>query len=256
MDNKIKNNISYKNINPEKNKTTLANHFFILPGVVFILAFLIFPLLYNLVLSFKDVTLLNLKSGSKSVGISNYIEIFSDPVFYISLKNTAIFTVASIFFQFVIGFALALGLNKNFPGRNVFRALLLLGWMIPIIITGTIYKWMFSGDTGVFNFILEYLGLIDSSIYWLTSESFALLGVTIANIWIGIPFNMLILLAGLQGLPKQLYEAAKIDGASKLKQFIFITLPLMRPSILILLMRSEEHTSELQSRFDLVCRLL
>ncbi|MFC4660730.1 carbohydrate ABC transporter permease [Oceanobacillus aidingensis] len=241
------NKIGYRNKKNRAMKWT--SYLFVLPSAIFTLVFLVFPILYNIFLSFKNVTMMNLRSGSEFIGIDNYLKIINDPLFYTSLKNSIIFTIACMLFQFVIGFALALFLNKDFPGRNLFRSMLLLGWMIPIVITGTIYKWMLAGDTGVFNFIMEYLGIIDSPIYWLTDENMALVGTIIANIWIGIPFNMLILLAGLQGLPTQLYEAAKIDGASRFKQFIFITLPLMKPTIQILLMLTMIYTFKV---FDLI----
>ena len=226
-----------------------ANYMFILPGALFVVCFLVFPIFYNFFLSFQNVTFLNLHGEHEFVGWKNYKTIFNDPVFPVSFKNSIIFTLGSMIFQFIIGFALALFFNKKFPGSYLMRSLLLLGWMMPIVITGTLFKWMLSGDSGVFNHILLSLGIIEKPISWLIEENTALLGTIVANIWIGVPFNMIILLAGLQGLPKNLYEAAQIDGASRVRQFFHITLPLMRPTILILIMLVIIYTFKV---FDLI----
>lgn len=237
-----------KNIKKSKRREW-TSYIFVIPSLIFVALFLFFPILYNFILSFKDVSLININGKQQFIGIQNYIDILNDKVFYISISNSLIFTIACIFFQFTIGFSLALYFNKKFPGRNIFRSLLLLGWMLPIVITGTVFKWMFSGDSGIINYILSLLGIINSDITWLTDESTALLSTIIANVWIGIPFNMLILLAGLQGLPKDLFEAAKIDGANRVRQFFHITLPLMKPTISILLMLVLIYTFKV---FDLI----
>lgn len=225
------------------------NYLFLVPALVFMAIFIVYPIFYNAVLSFKDVNVYNLNGEQNFVGFDNYIKTFKDQVFYIATKNSVIFTVVSIFFQFVIGFALALFFNTKFPGRNLFRSLMLLAWMLPVVITGTVFQWMMSGDYGVINYFLESIGLIDKPINWLSEGNTALLGTIIANIWIGIPFNMIILLSGLQTLPEQLYEAAKLDGANRLLQFKHITLPLMRPTILVLLMLGIINTFKV---FDLI----
>lgn len=213
-----------------------TNYLFLAPGVLFLIFFMVFPIIYNIVLSFQDVSLLNFKGVKHFIGLENYRTIFKDPVFFIALKNSVFFTVGSIFFQFSLGFAFALLFNMNFPGRNILRALMILAWMLPGIITATLYKWILSGDSGILNYFLQSLRIIDKPILWLTDTDTSLLGTMVANIWHGIPFNMLILLGGLQSLPEQLFEASKLDGASRYQRFVYITLPLMRPTILILLM--------------------
>ncbi|MCA1293473.1 sugar ABC transporter permease [Paenibacillus sp. alder61] len=225
------------------------NYLFVLPALVFMVIFIGFPLIYNLLLSFQNVNVYNLSGEHDFVGFSNYIKSLKDPVFYTALQNSAVFTVVSIFFQFTIGFALALFFNLKFPGRNLFRSLMLLAWMMPVVISGTVFQWMMSGDFGVINYFLQTLGIIDRPINWLSEGSTALLGTVVANIWIGIPFNMIILLSGLQGLPDHLYEAAKLDGANRLVQFRHITLPLMRPTILVLLILGIINTFKV---FDLI----
>jgi len=213
-----------------------TNYLFLAPGVLFLIFFMVFPIIYNIVLSFQDVSLLNFKGVKHFIGLENYRTIFKDPVFFIALKNSVFFTVGCIFFQFSFGFAFALLFNMNFPGRNILRALMILAWMLPGIISATLFKWILSGDSGILNYFLQSLRIIDKPILWLTDTDTSLLGTMVANIWHGIPFNMLILLGGLQSLPEQLFEASKLDGASRYQRFVYITLPLMRPTILILLM--------------------
>lgn len=225
------------------------NYLFVLPIVLFVLVFVLFPIVYNITLSLQDVNVYNFKKEHHFVGFENYVSTFKDPVFYTAFRNSIVFTVFSLVFQFGIGFALALFFNRRFPGRNLMRSLMLLAWMLPMVITASVFQWMLNGDYGVVNFILQSLGIIDQPYSWLSNQSTSLLSTIIANIWVGIPFNMIILLTGLQGMPEQLYEAAKLDGAGKLKQFRHITLPLMRPTILILIMLGIINTFKV---FDII----
>ncbi|MFB5762237.1 carbohydrate ABC transporter permease [Paenibacillus medicaginis] len=225
------------------------NYLFVLPIVLFMLVFVLFPIVYNITLSLQDVNVYNFKKKHHFVGFENYVSTFKDPVFYTAFRNSIVFTVFSLVFQFGIGFALALFFNRRFPGRNLMRSLMLLAWMLPMVITASVFQWMLNGDYGVVNFILQSLGIIDQPYSWLSNQSTSLLSTIIANIWVGIPFNMIILLTGLQGMPEQLYEAAKLDGAGKLKQFRHITLPLMRPTILILIMLGIINTFKV---FDII----
>lgn len=234
---------------PRRMRKGWSSYMFVLPGGLFILAFLVFPIFYNIWISFQDVTLMNLNGQHRFVGWDNYRKVFADPLFKSSIGNSLWFTAGSLVFQFGIGFALALFFHRRFPGRDLMRSLILLGWMMPIVITGTLFKWILSGDSGVFNHLLSVLGWIDEPVFWLTNQNTALTATTIANIWIGIPFNMLILLAGLQALPEPLYEAAKIDGAGRFRQFTHITMPLMRPTIFIVLMLVLIYTFKV---FDLI----
>ncbi|HZG15831.1 MAG TPA: sugar ABC transporter permease [Candidatus Bathyarchaeia archaeon] len=226
-----------------------SSYLFVLPGLGFLVFFMFFPIAYNFWLSVKDVKVTNLNGEQHFVGFANYMTIFKDELFAISLSNSIIFTGLSILFQFVIGFALALFFNKRFPGRDIMRSLMLLAWLMPIVITATLFKWMLAGDYGVFNYLLQTLGVIQHPVSWLTESDTSLYGTIMANIWIGIPFNMIILLSGLQSLPDHLYEAAKLDGASRFQQFVHITLPLMRPTILVLLMLGVIYTFKV---FDLI----
>jgi multiple sugar transport system permease protein len=160
-----------------------------------------------------------------------------------------LFTAGSLLFQFTIGFALALFFNRPFPGNGALRALLLLAWLLPTVVSGSLFRWMLDGDYGVLNFALVRLGLLSDGRYWLIEPGTALAGTILANVWVGIPFNMALLLAGLQGIPAVLYEAARVDGASSWQQFRSLTLPLMRPVALSVLLLGLIYTFKV---FDLI----
>lgn len=226
-----------------------SDYLFLLPAMLFLLFFMIFPIVYNLELSFKNVSLSNLTGAQKFVGWSNYVTVLKDPMFTLSVKNSIIFTGLSIVFQFAVGLALALFFNRKFPGRNIMRAMVLIAWMLPIVVVGSLFQWLFAGEHGLINYILQSVGLLEEPRAWLSNTSTALYAVIIANIWIGIPFNMVILLGGLQSIPDQLYEAARIDGANGFRRFFHITLPLLKPTIMILLMLGIIYTFK---TFDII----
>lgn len=196
------------------------------------LVFVGYPILRNLILSFQDVTAFNLVQGTKKfIGLSNYADIFQDPVFRTSLSNTLLFTVCCLVVQFLIGFALAVFFNHRFAISKPLRGILLVPWMIPITVTALIFKLLFATDIGVLNYILKSLHLISQNIEWLTTPKTAMFALICANVWIGIPFNMILISTGLTTIPKELYESASIDGATGLQSFFKITLPLLRPTI-------------------------
>ncbi|MDK2900980.1 MAG: multiple sugar transport system permease protein [Thermotogaceae bacterium] len=224
-------------------------YIFVLPAIVFILSFMIYPLIYNLNLSFKDVTLITFIRGtSEYIGLSNYMEVISDPTFQRAALNTLIFTVASIFFQFVIGFLIALLFNKEFPLRNFLISLLMLPWFIPILVSGTIFKFFLS-DLGFINNVLLSLKLIKEPIPFITNSNLALYSLVFVNVWLGIPFNFILLYTGLKGIPLELYESAEIDGATSWKKVWFITIPMLKPVIITTLMLGAIFTIKV---FDLV----
>jgi len=210
-----------------------TGYFFVLPAVAYMLFFVGYPIASNLILSFQDVTLRTLKAETKTfVGFQNYIELFtSDNILATSLLNTLVFTIACLVFQFIIGFALAVLFNKKFTIAKPIRGLLMMPWMIPITVTGLIFKFMFGTDVGIINYFLKGIGLISENIDWLTNTHSAMVAVVIANIWIGIPFNMILISTGLTTIPEELYESAEIDGANKFQVFKGITLPLLKPTI-------------------------
>lgn len=200
------------------------------PALIYIAIFLAFPLLYNLYLSVADASGANLVSGNLHLnGVENYRVILQDPAFWHSALLSLIFTVSCLVFQYIIGFALALFFRRPFMGNGPIRALLLVGWILPPVVTATAFRWMFDADYGVLNYLMQSMGLIDEPIRWLSQGATAMIAVIVANLWVGIPFNMLLLLSGLHLIDDTLYEAASVDGASPWRQFWSITFPLMRP---------------------------
>ena len=195
-----------------------------------------YPIIFNIILSFQDVTTTTLLNPVKEfIGFKNYFDVIKDPVFHKVIENSFVFTVGCIFFQFTIGLALALLFNLNFPLAGSMRGVLLITLMVPTVVVSIIFRWLLSGDFGLINELLMQVGLLDKGIAWLAEPKMALSGVMLANIWIGIPFNTMILAPGIASISPTLYEAAAIDGAGQVKKFIYITLPLLRPTILIVL---------------------
>lgn len=205
---------------------------FVLPAFLYMLIFVGYPIISNIILSFQEVNAGNLVRGAKNfVLFDNYIGLFQDNVFRKALFNTLIYTVCCLVVQFIIGFAFALFFNKKFSFAKPVRGILLIPWMIPITVTALIFKLLFATDIGVINYILRSLHLISSNIEWLTTPKTAMFALICANVWIGIPFNMILISTGLTTIPQELYESASIDGASKVQTFFKITLPLLKPTI-------------------------
>ncbi|MDO5697785.1 MAG: sugar ABC transporter permease [Dermatophilus congolensis] len=208
------------------------------PAITYICVFLLFPLLYDLWLSVTNANGANLISGNYGFNnFENYGKVLADPQFWNALKLSLVFTFACLILQYIFGFAAALFFRRPFPGNGLIRALLLVGWILPPVVTGTIFKWLFDSDYGVLNYVLVGIGIVDEPVRWLTVGPTAMAAVIIANLWVGIPFNMLLLLSGLNTIDDTVYEAASVDGASKWQQFWHITFPLMKAvSVSVLLL--------------------
>lgn len=221
----------------------LGEYLFVLPAAIFILATVLYPILYTVNLSLHDVEIRNFLAGTAPfVGLDNYREALADPALQRAFVVSLLYTSASLALTFVFGFAFAVLFNRVFPGAGPLRALLMLAWILPSVVSGNIWRWMLDGSNGVVNFLLQRLGLIDRQIFWLTESETALIGVVLATAWTTIPFAMVLLLAGLQGIPVTLYEAASLDGARALRRFVDITVPLMRPVILTVLLLNFIYT--------------
>jgi multiple sugar transport system permease protein len=228
----------------------LTPYFFILPSVLFLGAILGFPILFSIVISFQKYDLQALISKqAQFIGFKNYYDVLSDPPFMVALTHSLKFTFFSILFQFTIGLGLAILLSKAFPLSNVMRGLLLSGWQIPSIVTGTIFLWLFNLDYGLINFLMTSLRIVNEPIGWVVQADAALPAVIIANIWLGIPFNLIMLSAGLTGIPEDIYEAATVDGANGWQKIVHLTVPLLRPTILAVLMLGFIYTLRV---FDLI----
>ncbi|MCR4739128.1 MAG: sugar ABC transporter permease [Lachnospiraceae bacterium] len=205
---------------------------FILPAFCYMMVFVGYPIISNIILSTQNVSVRNLVNGEKKfIGLDNYIAIFNDGVFVKAMVNTLTFTIACLVFQFLIGFVLALLFNKNFTFAKTVRGLTMIPWMMPMTVTALMFKFMFSTDVGIINYILRCAGIIRENIEWLTTPGTAMIAVVVANIWIGIPFNTILIATGLTTIPQELYESASVDGANGWQQLTRITLPLLRPTI-------------------------
>ena len=209
-----------------------VGYFYVLPAVIFIALFVAYPIGYNIVISLQKYDISTFQSGVKDfVGLANYKSIFADDLFIKSVSNTFVYTIICIIFQLGIGFLLALFFNKKFPGANLTSGLTLIAWVMPMLVIGIIWKWLWASDSGAINYFLQNLHLISKPIQWLSEPKLAFAAVTITNIWVGIPFNMLLVLTGMTTIPDDVYEAARIDGAGKLQSLRYITLPLLKATM-------------------------
>jgi multiple sugar transport system permease protein len=221
---------------------------FLAPVTVYLVAFYAYPLVRNLDLSLHDYTVRSfVQGGAPFTGLGNYRAVLGDPTFAPALLHTAVFTLVSIAFQFAIGMALAVFFRQHFPLSLTLRALFLVPWLLPLIVSASTWSWMLNSDSGVINALLRMLG--GSPINWLTSPRWSLISVTIANIWIGIPFNLVLLHSGLEGLPAHVEEAAALDGATAWQKFWFVTFPLLRPVSAITLLLGLIYTLKV---FDII----
>lgn len=216
-----------------KGKGNIVGYAFVLPAVIYMLVFIGYPIVYNWVISFQDATAFTLKdSGRAFIGFSNYKAIFSDPTFAHAIQHTFIYTIGCLVIQFTIGFLLAMFFAKKFTFAKPIRGLVVISWMLPVTVTALVFKFMFSQDSGIINTLLMNLHIIDEPIGWLLNGGTGMAVLIIANSWVGIPFNMLLLTTGLNNISTDVYEAASIDGATKRQLFFKITLPLLKPTIM------------------------
>jgi ABC-type sugar transport system permease subunit len=208
----------------------------LVPTFVWIAALTGYPLVVALRTSFTNYHLL-FPDRTHFVGLSNYIEIFTDETMLLSLRNTFIYAIAWNILVIVLSLAIALLMNEEFKGRSVARSLLLIPWACPFVVTGMMWKWILHPAYGALNGVLYYLGLIDidSRISFFGSPVMAMGSIVLAGVWATTPFVALLLLAGLQAIPQDLYDAAKVDGCGTWGRFWNVTLPYLRPSLLVAL---------------------
>jgi multiple sugar transport system permease protein len=232
---------------PRKARFDTSPYLFILPFVLFCLALRLYPVVYSLTLSFRQATVDTFVSGDMPFnGLTQYQAAVADPVFWRAVVNTVLFAFFSILFQFSIGFLLALFFQANFPLKNFCLALLLIPWVSPVLTAANIFKGLFN-EIGPVNQIFHMIGL--SSFPWLADPAYAFPATIVANIWIGFPFNFILLYAGMRSIPIEVYEAAKIDGASFWKRVAYITLPMLKPVSVAVLTLGTIYTVKV---FDLV----
>lgn len=201
---------------------------FVLPGLLLLILVLGFPAITSILYSIKAE-----QTGAYT--LANYNYLLKDPFFKTTFWNTAIFVTASVATHMILGLAVAMVLNTALPAKPLFRLIALLPWVVPDVVAGIIWKWMCDPIYGAINDVLLKIGFIDTPVEWLSNPKLAMFSVVLVNLWRGFPFVMLILLAGLQAIPRHLYEAAAIDGASKVQTFFHITIPGLRKMIVVAL---------------------
>jgi trehalose/maltose transport system permease protein len=203
-------------------------YYMVLPSLLIIVVVAFFPILYGIVLSLTDSTV---TAFGSFVGIENYVEMFQDPDFLVGLSNTVIFTVVSVTLEFIFGLAIALAVNRAFRGRGLVRAAILVPWAFPTVISAVMWRLMFQPGIGVFQYVAESIGIISGPV--LSDPTALLIACILIDVWKTTPFMALLLLAGLQVIPGEVYEAARVDGANVRQRFFQITLPLLKGAILV-----------------------
>lgn len=230
----------------------ISGLWFVLPALLYMVVMMLYPLVYNFILSFRNLTVMNFKNNTSGfVGFENYLSILNEVEFRQAFIQTFWFTICCIVIQFCLGFLLAVFLDSHFHVAKPIRGTLLVAWMIPISVTGLLFKYMFLTEGGVINEFLTALAIVGpgNPPGWLIDPKLAMWAVIITNCWIGIPFNMLLLTTGMSNIPQDLYESASIDGCNAVQKFFRITVPLLRASILSVLMLGFIYTFKV---FDLV----
>jgi multiple sugar transport system permease protein len=211
----------------------LLLHAFLLLPLLFLVALIGFPIVYNLLMSVQEVNIGNLADLSRPfVGLDNYAQVLADPAFRKVALNSLVFVSANMVGQIGLGLAAAMFFARRFPGAHFMRGVLLSPWILPALVVGALWKWIFATEYGLANHVLIGLSLIARRVNWLSDPSVSLASVTIANIWFGMPFSMILIAAGLSGIPQEHYEAASLDGAGALARFRFITWPALSPTLL------------------------
>lgn len=222
-----------------------AAFWFLAPMLAALFFVAAWPLIRTIWFSLTDTTLSNLYGG-EFIGFDNYLSLrildsgrwiwrgtLVDPNWWNAVWNTVRFAFVSVFFETILGLIVALVLNAEFKGRGIVRAAILIPWAIPTIVSAKMWAWMLNDQFGIINDILLNLGLIDQKIAWTASVDTAMTAVLIVDIWKTTPFMALLILAGLQMVPRDIYEAAKLDGVNPVKVFFRITLPLIRPALAV-----------------------
>ncbi|MGE3272248.1 MAG: carbohydrate ABC transporter permease [Chloroflexota bacterium] len=205
------------------------------PAVLFLAAFVAYPFAYGILLSLQER---HVAQEGTFVGLQNYIDNWQNPIMWRVAQNTFVFTFSATIFKLIGGMGLALVMNQTFPFKNLVRAMLLLPWIVPTVLSTIAWMWIFDPTFSVINWTLVHTGLMERGPSWVGDGFWAMVMVIIANVWRGLPFYAITLLAALQTISQELYEAAAIDGATATKRFLYVTLPLLKPVLIITTMFS------------------
>jgi multiple sugar transport system permease protein len=213
-----------------------AGYLYILPALAVMLAIIGYPIVKTVWTSFLSMQLQELMYGTPFVGLDNYQYVLTDPGFWNSLQVTAYFAVATIAIEMTLGLVIALVVNHNFRGRGILRAAMLIPWAIPAVVSAEMWAWMYAPANGAIDGLLSLLHVTQNQLDPLGSATWAMPAVILVDVWRNTPFTALLLLAGLQVIPGEYYEAARVDGAGAWQCFVHITLPLLRSSFAVALL--------------------
>jgi multiple sugar transport system permease protein len=215
-------------------------YLFLLPAIIVIVGLVAYPFVNAIIMTFQEKTA---GAPGRFIGLDNYRELFGSEQFVRTVFNTVTYTAVGVSLKFLVGLSMALVLNQERFCNNLFRSFLLIPWAIPTVMSALNWRWIFDDASGLINNVLVRLELVEEAISWLSDPHLAMLSVIVVVVWQGTPFFTMSFLAGLQAIPKELYEAAEIDGASVLQQFTHITLPRLRPIFITAVMLSTILTS-------------
>ncbi|KAA2280356.1 carbohydrate ABC transporter permease [Candidatus Nitrosocosmicus agrestis] len=206
-------------------------YLYLVPALSILFLFLLFPFFWNVYISLHQVSITSILKEWRFSGTDNFVQVLNDPNFHTSVKVSAIFVGSSVTFQFLIGLLISSLLNQNIRGKQLLIAVVMIPWITSGLIAAFSFKFIFDNSFGIINYFFNSIGL--HSIPWLSDPNTVIWSIVIANVWYGTPFTILFLTAGLLSVNPSIYESAKIDGASKLKSFFYLTLPLIKPFILL-----------------------
>ena len=221
------------NPNRSRRLRTATPYVLIAPAVLYLLVFMAYPLIKELQLSFTQTSLLA-PNASTPVGLDNYVSVISNPNFAKAALTTLLYAAGSVVGALLLGLGAALVMNRQSKSRVFVRSAITLPWAAPPIAVALIFAWMFNNQYGVVNFFLQKIGLIDVYQQWLDSEALALPSLLVVTVWMTFPICALILLAAMQSIPKELYEASKVDKASAYNRFLNVTLPGIQPTLYVI----------------------
>jgi len=223
-----KNRINIGHTLTEQTKDKIFGYLLLLPTFAVFAIVVLYPIVYGIVMSFFNYTFFTINKTPTWNNFGNYINIFNDG-FFQYLKNTLVFTIGTVGLELIVGMGVALLLNMNIRGRNLLRSLFLMPWTIPSIVVALLWSWLFQAQFGIINYVLKFFGLIENAnTEWIQSPSTAMMTVIIAVVWRQAPYMLVMILAGLQSVRKDLIDAAAIDGAKPVKIFFKIKIPAIR----------------------------
>ena len=224
--------VLYKNVKRKATKKAIQPYLFIFPVMLVLIVMYGYPLVDSIVMSFQNYKL-SQPNNVHFNDFENFIKLFQDSDMPMILGNSLRYVILSVLFQFLLGLILALALRRNFRGRNVYQSFVFLPWAFSAFVVGLMFRWAFNGEYGVVNDMLLNFGIISDRIAWLGNPDYTLYLVIFAMVWVGVPFFAIMILASLQSIPREIDESANLDGIGPFSRFFFITLPFIKPTIIM-----------------------